>query len=82
MSAAHARTAGLVLPKASPEESGLCPQRSARLMAVLQAEVTRQCLPGAVVLMARHGKVALFESLGALDPEAGSAMTLDAIFRI
>ena len=82
MSAAHARTAGPVLPKASPEESGLCPQRSARLMAVLQAEVARQCLPGAVVLIARHGKLALFESVGALDPEAGSAMPLDAIFRI
>lgn len=70
------------LPRVSPDQVGLCPQRSARLMAVLQAEVDRQRLPGAVVLIARHGKLALFESVGALDPVAQSIMTPDAIFRI
>ena len=82
MSAAESRMAGLVLPKATPEESGLCPERSARLMAVLQAEVERQRLPGAVALIARHGKLALFESVGALDPTTGTPMSPDAIFRI
>ncbi len=82
MSAAPSRTAGPVLPKATPEESGLCPERSARLMAVLQAEVERQRLPGAVALIARHGKLALLESVGALDPATGLAMRPDAIFRI
>ncbi len=82
MSAAQPRAAGPVLPKATPEESGLCPERSARLMAVLQAEVERQRLPGAVALIARHGKLALFEGVGALDPATGTAMSLDAIFRI
>jgi CubicO group peptidase (beta-lactamase class C family) len=51
-------------------------------MAVLQAEVERQRLPGAVALIARHGKLALFESVGALDPATGLAMRPDAIFRI
>jgi CubicO group peptidase (beta-lactamase class C family) len=51
-------------------------------MAVLQAEVDRQRLPGAVVLIARHGKLALFDSLGALDPATSSPMARDAIFRI
>nr|WP_296482851.1 serine hydrolase domain-containing protein [Rhodoferax sp.] len=51
-------------------------------MAVLQAEVDRQRLPGAVVLIARRSKLALFESVGALDPAAQSPMTPDAIFRI
>ena len=74
--------AGLALPAASPEEAGLCPQRTSRLMAVLQAEVDRQRLPGAVALIARHGKLALLESLGALDPATGTPMTRDAIFRI
>jgi CubicO group peptidase (beta-lactamase class C family) len=71
-----------VLPVVLPEEAGLCPQRTARLMAVLQAEVDRQRLPGAVALIARHGKLALFEALGALDPATGAPMTRDAIFRI
>ncbi|MBA3059580.1 MAG: beta-lactamase family protein [Gammaproteobacteria bacterium] len=73
---------GKTLPRVSPDQVGLCPQRSARLVAVLQAEVDRQRLPGAVVLVARHGKLALFESLGALDPAVQSPMTPDAIFRI
>jgi CubicO group peptidase (beta-lactamase class C family) len=49
---------------------------------VLQAEVDRQRLPGAVAVIARHGKLALFESLGRLDPTTGVAMPRDAIFRI
>jgi CubicO group peptidase (beta-lactamase class C family) len=49
---------------------------------VLQAEVDRQRLPGAVAVIARHGKLALFESLGTLDPASGVAMPRDAIFRI
>ncbi|NDP38000.1 MAG: beta-lactamase family protein [Rhodoferax sp.] len=73
---------GKTWPHVSPDQVGLCPQRSARLMAVLQAEVDRQRLPGAVVLIARRSKLALFESVGALDPAAQSPMTPDAIFRI
>jgi len=61
---------------------GLCQQRIRHLMAVLQDEVARQRLPGAVALIARHGKLALFESVGMLDPAAGTLMPLDAIFRI
>lgn len=70
------------LPFALPEEVGLCPQRSQRLIQVLQSEVDRQRLPGGVVLIARHGKVAMFEPLGAQDPASGAAMARDAIFRI
>jgi len=73
---------GQTLPAVLPHEAGLCPQRTKRLMDVLQAEVERQRLPGAVALIARHGKLALFESLGALDPATGTPMTRDAIFRI
>jgi len=73
---------GFEMHVASPKSLGLCPQRAARLIEVLQAEVDRQRLPGAVVLIARHGKLALFESLGTLDPASRSAMTGDAIFRI
>ena len=70
------------LAEVPPQDVGLCPQRTQRLLAVLQAEVDRQRLPGAVALIARHGKVALFDSLGALDPATGVPMARDAIFRI
>ena len=60
----------------------MCPQRSQRLIEVLQSEIDRQRLPGGVVLIARHGKVAMFEPLGAQDPATGVPMARDAIFRI
>lgn len=67
---------------AAPAEVGLCPDRLQGLLAVLQADIDRGRLPGAVALVARRGKVALFESLGRQDPAAGSPMTRDSIFRI
>lgn len=70
------------LPSAAPADLGLCPERTRRLMQVLQAEVVRGRLPGAVVLLARHGRVALFESLGQRDPASGAPMQRDAVFRI
>lgn len=70
------------LPTAAPESLGLCPQRTRHVITVLQAEVQRQRLPGAVALIARHGKLALYESVGALDPATGTPMPRDAIFRI
>lgn len=70
------------LPRAEPADLGLCPNRTQRLLQALQAEVDRARLPGAVVLLARHGRVALFESLGLRDPATGAAMARDAVFRI
>ncbi|MDO8699607.1 MAG: serine hydrolase domain-containing protein [Rhodoferax sp.] len=78
----HTASTASFLPTAAPQDAGLCPERTARLMQVLQSEVDRQRLPGAVALIARHGKLALFESLGARDPAAGAPMARDAIFRI
>ena len=84
MSRGHVRaiSSAPALPLALPESVGLCPQRVGQLMSVLQSEVERQRLPGAVALIARHGKLALFESVGALDPAQGTPMVSDAIFRI
>ena len=70
------------LPSALPSDLGLCPDRCRRLVAVMQAKVDRGYLPGAVMLLARHGRIALHETVGQLDPAQGHAMTRDAIFRI
>ncbi len=65
-----------------PDKLGLSSIRLARLMAVLKDEVARQRLPGAVAVVARHGKMALFDSVGQLNPTTGEPMHRDARFRI
>ena len=71
-----------VLPTAKPAEVGLSAQRLGRLLLVLQSEIDRRRLPGAVALIARHGKLALFENLGQQDPATSTSMAGDSIFRI
>ena len=70
------------LKSVTPEKVGLCPQRLQRLMDVLQGEVAKKRLPGAVAVVARHGQLALYDSVGQLNPATGSAMHRDARFRI
>jgi CubicO group peptidase (beta-lactamase class C family) len=70
------------LPLAAPEQIGLSSVRLARLGSVLRGEIERGRVPGAVVLIARRGKLGFFESFGKRDPAAGAPMTKDAIFRI
>ena len=70
------------LPSAAPADVGLCPLRAQRLLDLLQSDIDRGRLPGAVALVARRGRVALFEHLGRQDPGAGTPMTRDSIFRI
>lgn len=70
------------LKSVTPEKVGLSPQRLQRLMDVLQAEVDKKRLPGAVAVVARHGQLALYDSVGQLNPATGSAMHRDARFRI
>jgi CubicO group peptidase (beta-lactamase class C family) len=70
------------LPSAKPEEVGLSSERLSKLTARLKADVDKGVIPGAIVLVARHGKVAMFEPIGVLNPETKAPMTRDAIFRI
>lgn len=70
------------VPTATPTDIGLHPARAQRLVDVLQERVTRQHIPGAVVLVARKGRIGLFEAIGQQDPVAGTPMRTDSIFRI
>jgi CubicO group peptidase (beta-lactamase class C family) len=54
----------------------------AKLRATLQAHIDRGRIPGAVVVLAQAGQVEMFEALGRQDPQAGTPMPADAIFRI
>ncbi|MET3494367.1 serine hydrolase domain-containing protein [Variovorax boronicumulans] len=70
------------LPTATPERVGLSTERLQMLTDVLKADVASGKIPGAVLLVARQGKVAWFEAVGKLDPVAGTPMQRDGIFRI
>ena len=70
------------LPSAEPTEVGLSQERLDKITAVLEGDVSRKAMPGDVLLIARHGKVAYLKALGARDPQTNAAMSEDAIFRI
>ena len=70
------------LPPATPEQVGLSSERLDRITTTLKADVERGRIPGAVVLVARKGRVAYLQAVGFRDPAAKAPMTPDAIFRI
>ena len=70
------------LPTSRPESVGLSPEQLARIGTVLRADIERGRIPGAVVAIARKGRLAYFEAFGYTDKEAGTPMTKDAIFAI
>ena len=69
------------LPYAPSETLGFIPERLERLTAIMARQVEEKKAPGVSMLIARHGKIAYRQSVGALRP-GGPAMTDDAIFRI
>lgn len=70
------------LPTATPEEVGLSQTALNRLSAALNDRVASGHIPGAVALVARHGKVAYHRAFGRQDPARDKPMETDAIFRI
>jgi CubicO group peptidase (beta-lactamase class C family) len=71
------------IPKVqSPEEVGFLSTRLKRLSDRINEGVQKGELPGAVVLIARNGKIVMFDAFGFRDREAKAPMTTDAIFRI
>ncbi len=70
------------LPEASPESVGLSPDRLARLTATLKTAIESGELPGAVVMIARDGKLVYSQALGWQDKAANVWMRDDSIFRI
>ncbi len=65
-----------------PEDVGFSSERLKRLTQKFQQDVDKGEIPGAVVLIARKGKVAYFEAFGYQDREKRVPMKIDAIFRI
>ena len=64
------------LPIARPDEVGLSPQRLSRIGDWLRAEVAAKRVPGAVVAIARQGRLVYFKAFGQADPVQGKPMRL------
>ena len=65
-----------------PEDVGLSSARLARIRPALEQEIAEKRIPGAVVMVARHGEIAHVDAIGARNLADAAAMTADSIFSI
>src|SRR5690349_15522757 len=78
LSVAH----GAPLPEAKPDDVGFSEQGLSRLDDFFAREIGARRVPGAVVAIARDGKLVHYKAYGALDPIRGTPMPLDAVFAL
>ena len=64
-----------------PEAVGFSSERLERLHQLIQQEIDQKQLAGAVILLARHGKIVDYRTYGQRDIAAAAPMTKDVIFR-
>lgn len=70
------------LPRVDPASVGLSAERLARIAPAFKAEIEKGRIPGVVLAIARRGKLAYFEAMGAIDPATKAPMTTDALFSL
>src|SRR5207249_12073456 len=70
------------LPEAKPDDVGFSQQGLARLDDFFAREIAAKRVPGAVVAIARDGKLVQYKAYGQLDPAKGTPMPLDAVFAL
>src|SRR5262245_29474162 len=75
-------TNGDPLPRGKAEDVGMSSERLAAIAKVINADIEKGRLPGAVIAVARRGKLVYYEAFGFRDKAAGVAMTKDTIFNI
>lgn len=68
------------LPMTTAKEAGFSDAGLARIDTFFEREIAQNRVPGAVVAVAREGKLVYFKSFGYLDKDQGKPMPLDAIF--
>ncbi|MGY3120876.1 CubicO group peptidase (beta-lactamase class C family) [Bradyrhizobium sp. S3.14.4] len=70
------------LPEANPDDAGFSKQGLERLDSFFAREIAAKRVPGAVVAVARDGKLVHYKAYGMLDPDKGTPMPVDAIFAL
>jgi CubicO group peptidase (beta-lactamase class C family) len=69
-------------PRGQPGDVGMSAERLGLIRRSVEAEIAAGQMPGAVLAIARHGKLVYFEAFGYRDKAAGVPMTTDSIFRV
>ena len=75
-------TFGQGLPIATPEDVGVSTERLKRIRPVMQGYVDDGRIAGFLTVVARHGKIVHFETIGMRDIENNKPIEADTIFRI
>jgi CubicO group peptidase (beta-lactamase class C family) len=70
------------LPTATPESVGFSSQRLQNIDAFFASEMERKRVPGAVLAIARNGKLIYFKAFGQADPVQGKPMSTDTVFQL
>ena len=70
------------LTKGTAEQVGMSSARLAKITQVLNKEIADKKLPGAVVMVARRGKIVYQNTFGVQSPDGTKPMGFDTIFRI
>ncbi len=70
------------IPTAKPEDVGISSDRLRKIHELMQRNIDDGNFAGAVTLVARHGRIAHFETHGMMDLESRKPMEKSAIFRI
>ncbi len=70
------------LPTAAPESVGFSSQRLKNIDTFFASEMAQKRVPGAVVAIARNGKLVYFKAFGQADPVKGIAMNTETIFQL
>jgi len=78
---AHAATAP-PLPLAEPQSQGISAEGIKRIDAFFADEIAGDRLPGAVLAVAKNGKLVMYKSYGYLNKAANEPMPLNAIFNL
>lgn len=70
------------LPRTTPAEAGFSQVGLDRIDHFFNDEISRNRIPGAVVAIARNGKLVYYKAIGYQDRAAGTPMRTDAIFNL
>ena len=75
---AHAKELSIT----SAKDVGMSPEKLAQVKPAVQALIDNEKIAGASVIVARKGKIVLFENFGMMNRDANKSMQPDTIFRI
>ena len=70
------------LPVSAPETVGMSAERLRNIDAFFESEMARNRVPGAVVAIARQGKLVYYKAFGFADKAKGIPATTDTIFQL